>query len=182
MERRTTEGYKLRIYIDAIKAVKSMSDAEWIETQAACGSSGLYMTRLQWLAYLEGCAIQEAERLLPIAEASMTREETLKELRGLVDLSKLPHDATWELANQYWPDAYAETIINSPWLLVRTPAGMVRIGWRKRVLHIDWADTKIGKIITEDETTKNPTTVHAHSISKAVEYLTKLAEIIKVEA
>lgn len=70
MERRTTEGYKLRVYIDAIKDVKSMSKAQWIESQAASEASGPYVTQDMWIAYLEHCAIQEAERMLPIAEAA----------------------------------------------------------------------------------------------------------------
>ena len=70
MEKRTKEGYKLRIYIDAIKEVKSMSDATWIEIQASQASESPYMTRAMWLAYLEGCAIQEAERMIPMQEAA----------------------------------------------------------------------------------------------------------------
>jgi hypothetical protein len=70
MERRTTDGYKLRVYIDQIKEVRSMSDAEWVDSQATTASSGPYLTRLMWLSYLERCAIQEAENMLPMAEAA----------------------------------------------------------------------------------------------------------------
>ena len=65
MERRTREGYRLRIYIDAIKAVKAMTDAQWVDTQSQRESCGPYMTRLMWLRYLESCALTEAEHMLP---------------------------------------------------------------------------------------------------------------------
>lgn len=111
----------------------------------------------------------------------MKREETLKELNGIVDLSGLHTDKRWELANPYWPDAYPDMIANSPWLLVRTPIGMVKLGWRKRVISIDWSDTKIRKYVTTDETTNEKSGVHAWSVAKAVEYLTKLASFVKEE-
>jgi hypothetical protein len=64
MNRRTKEGYKLRVYMDAIKEVKSMSNEEWIATQASYQSQGHYISRAMWLTYLEGCALQEADKLL----------------------------------------------------------------------------------------------------------------------
>lgn len=64
---------------------------------------------------------------------------------------------------QYW----------HPWWLVKTQYGFIKIGWRKRVIHIEWTDTPIRAIVTEDELTKDPYYVHAYSITKAVEYLTE---------
>lgn len=103
----------------------------------------------------------------------MSREEML----ALFLLAGIEVLGDWELANKYWPrvEAYAALCMNSPWWLVRTKAGLVKIGRRKRVISIEWADTSIRKVITEDEVTKDEAGVHAWSYLKALEYLELLA-------
>lgn len=63
MERRTKEGYKLRIYMDAIKACKAMTDEQWVDQWAASDSRDRYQSRKMWLSYLESCALVEAEKM-----------------------------------------------------------------------------------------------------------------------
>lgn len=56
---------------------------------------------------------------------------------------------------------------------------MIRLGWRKRVLEIDWSDTPVRGEVTSDEVTKADMMVHAWSYEKAIGYLgawRKLAE------
>jgi hypothetical protein len=77
----------------------------------------------------------------------------------------------WELANEYWPKGYLETVASNPWWLVQTELGLVKIGWRKRVINIDWSATPLRTTITEDDVTKSATMVHAWNEEKAVEYL-----------
>lgn len=61
--RRTVEGYKLRVLIDAIKDVKAMSDAQWLAQWVSHAvPSDRYITRSMWLSYLEACALMEAEK------------------------------------------------------------------------------------------------------------------------
>jgi len=79
------------------------------------------------------------------------------------------------LENKYWPDAYVELRQKSPWWLAITEFGPIQIGWRKRVISINWEDTPARLEVTEDEVTKDKTGVHAWSYSKALEYLTTLA-------
>jgi len=102
----------------------------------------------------------------------------LEEVKSLFTLAGIPILATWELMNDYWPRSavhYHKLIIESPWWLVKTPVGLIKIGWRKRVISIEWEDTPIRKIITEDSVTKNQTMVHAWEMKKVLEYLTALA-------
>jgi len=77
-----------------------------------------------------------------------------------------------KIENQYWPPAYVESINNSPWWLVETTEGLVQIGWRKRVISIDWTSCVYRGEVTEDEVTKDKSSVHAYGYAKAVEYLT----------
>lgn len=80
-----------------------------------------------------------------------------------------------QLENKYWPDAYVEERKRSPWWLAMTPAGPITIGRRKRVISIDWEDTALRTVVTEDAVTKGETYVHAYGYAKAVEYLTTLS-------
>jgi hypothetical protein len=74
-----------------------------------------------------------------------------------------------ELPNQYWKEPGCH-----PWWFVRTHPGWIEIGWRKRVISIDWSDTPIRGIVTQDDLTKSQIMVHAYSMEKALEYLTTL--------
>ena len=77
------------------------------------------------------------------------------------------------IPNEYYPghEYYG------PWWLVQTKWGDVKIGWRKRVINIDWS--AIEKSVTDfptEDVTKGPTFIHAWGYEKAIEYLTKLRE------
>ena len=99
-----------------------------------------------------------------------------KEVDSIFYLAGIEILNKWELVNQYWPKSYVERIQNSPWWLVKTELGLIRIGWRKRVMSIDWSDTEIRKIVTEHDVTKSEEGVHASSSLMAVEYLIALKE------
>jgi len=59
MNRRTKRGYKLRIYLDALKDAKNTSDEQWLQNWITSG--GQWMPRMAWIAYLEQCVIAETE-------------------------------------------------------------------------------------------------------------------------
>jgi hypothetical protein len=65
------------------------------------------------------------------------------------------------------------------WWFVKTKMGWIEIGWRKRVININWEDTPIRRIVTNDNVTRGETHVHADNNMKAVEYLTALAKEFK---
>lgn len=99
---------------------------------------------------------------------------TEQEARALFLLAGIDVTAVHKIENGYWPEGYIEMRQKSPWWLMKTPAGLVRIGWRKRVISIDWCDTPARIIVTDDDTTKDATLVHAWSHGKAVVYLDSL--------
>lgn len=119
-------------------------------------------------------------------------------LKALLLLSGIGYTKTHEIKNKYWPDAYPDMIAKYPWWLVQTPLGMIEIGWRKRVISINWSDTGWkdphyvpnaepkyrGRYegITKDDTTKDATFVHAWSYADAVKYLTTLRHQLESEA
>ena len=83
------------------------------------------------------------------------------------------------IPNEYSNDPYYWT---SPWLLVTTPKGIIKIGWRKRVINIDWSESDVKTnamdLFPTEDTTKgdyqNPRYIHAWSYEKAKEYLEKI--------
>lgn len=81
---------------------------------------------------------------------------------------------TTQIENGYWPGAYAELREANPWWKVLTPVGTIVIGKRKRVFNIDWTDTSVRAVVTDDHVTKSETNVHAWSVGKAVDYLAAL--------
>jgi len=104
-----------------------------------------------------------------------------KELDGLFALAGIEVIKKWKLPNQYWGPS-DETQNPHCWWLVKTPAGLIEIGWRKRVIEINWSDTNVKAVITKDDVTKSETMVHAHTKEKALEYLTELRRQMLITA
>lgn len=102
-----------------------------------------------------------------------------EEARAIFILAGIAVNKMHRLENKYWPEAYVEERRLSPWWLVSTPYGLIEIGWRKRVISIDWGDTKVREEITRDDVTKNAVLVHAWSYAKAVEYMTNLGALLR---
>jgi len=100
-----------------------------------------------------------------------------QEVTGLFALAGIPVLGLYEIANQYWPNVehYAKIRADNPWWLVKTKQGLIRIGWRKRVIEIDWSDTKVEATVTKDAVTMSNTMVHAWSTEDALRYLKVLA-------
>lgn len=102
----------------------------------------------------------------------MTKEQVL----AIFLLAGIRVDSLDELPNNYWPRVpeYQKLRDENPWWLMHTELGMIVIGWRKRVISINWTRTGIQTVVTGDDVTKDETSVHAWTYAKAVEYLTKL--------
>lgn len=100
-----------------------------------------------------------------------------KQVSAIFLLAGIEAQSMYRIENCYWPDveAYREMRQRSPWWLVKTQYGLVKIGWRKRVISIDWSDTGVSAEVTRDDVTKDSNSVHAWSYSKAVQYLATLA-------
>lgn len=79
-------------------------------------------------------------------------------------------ETMYELVNEYDPER------DDSWWLVKTELGLIKIGWRKRVICIDWSETPIRKLVTTDDVTKDETMVHAWSVGEAIKYLTTLRQ------
>lgn len=77
------------------------------------------------------------------------------------------------------PNEYTTSKLNLySWYSVTTPKGIIKIGWRKRVINIDWTESDIKSksedLFKEEDTTKYDKVVHAWGYDKAREYINKL--------
>lgn len=65
--------------------------------------------------------------------------------------------------------------INYPWFIVTTKIGHIKIGWRKRVINIDWSKTIVKataeNLFPNEEVTMEGHSIHAWGYEKAKEYL-----------
>ncbi len=77
---------------------------------------------------------------------------------------------------------------HKPWFIVTTPIGHIKIGWRKRVIAIDWTRTvqkkKTKDMFPNEDVTMNSDYedtryIHAWGYEKAKEYIDKLHEVPK---
>ena len=102
---------------------------------------------------------------------STLKPNVLDDFKAIFQLAGIKASKWHEIKNQYWPDGPNYDDIRTPWYLAQTEHGLIKIGWRKRVIQIDWEDTKVRKIVTNDEVTKDDTSVHAWTYYKAVEYM-----------
>lgn len=82
------------------------------------------------------------------------------------------------LPNEYCPCEFC-----APWFNVVTDFGTIKIGWRKRVINIDWSNLHpryrkwhIISIFEEEDVTKGHSSIHAWGMEKAGEYLKRLRE------
>lgn len=91
---------------------------------------------------------------------------------SIFTLSGVPILEHYVLKNQYGPDEYLKYKAENSWYLIKTPKGLIEIGWRKKVISITW--DFIDYIVTKDEVTKDKNCVHAWSYEKAIEYLREL--------
>lgn len=107
-----------------------------------------------------------------IYEAKLTRENIIS-LFDTVPFVKAHSDAfVTEIPNGYCSEVCC---CHLPWFIVLTPVGKIKIGWRKRVLQIEWNETKGTKISSElfqsEDVTKEEKMIHAWSYVDAKRYI-----------
>lgn len=82
------------------------------------------------------------------------------------------HVALEEIPNQYWRDKSTP-----PWFMATTEQGFFVIGWRKRVISIEWHDINVpAELFSDQDVTKGFNHIHAWGVAKAIEYLIRIRE------
>ena len=97
-----------------------------------------------------------------------------EKFRDIFKKAGFTHAVLHHLPNQYCPCEKC-----APWFRVDTEIGTITIGWRKRVINIDWEAVPrkgidILPLFKGEQTTKEETYIHAWGVEKSVEYLSKI--------
>lgn len=78
------------------------------------------------------------------------------------------------------PNEYGNGTHGTPWLMVTTPKGRIKIGWRKRVIVVDWEQSvnqqTAEELFPDEDVTKSGKMIHAWFYDKAAEYIKKILE------
>lgn len=73
----------------------------------------------------------------------------------------------------------------APWYNVETPDGTIKVGWRKRVIEIDWRQLREGNfssLFRKEKVTKGSHSIHAWGTDKAIEYLQAINRALQAAA
>lgn len=109
-------------------------------------------------------------------------QETARQFRSIFEKAGFKEIWMASLPNEYYPSDYS-----TPWFNVTTEFGKIKIGWRKRVINIDWsamektlkASGKLPKqsilsLFDKEDVTKGDTFIHAWGWEKAQDYLSRI--------
>lgn len=151
-----------------------------------CGSLGLQVnlaTKAPLTDELKRVIDRHSDALLEAirAEIIRTKPETIERVQtDRAELVGLFPQAVFveEIPNGYGPnDPYFR---NFPWYRVTTTIGPIVLGWRKRVISIDYSGTTVkakADKLFKDDVTRFDQTIHAWSIEKAQEYINTLLNL-----
>lgn len=107
---------------------------------------------------------QTVDRLDPDEIAAC--EEEAKNLLALFGDEKIFAE---KIPNEYWANS------GRSWFIVTTKIGRIKIGWRKRVIVVDWSDSVVKRyandVFPAEDVTKDGRMIHAWGYEKAKEYL-----------
>lgn len=113
-------------------------------------------------------AALEKQHFLKDEESKVYAKEAKEKILGLFEGPIFVE----EIPNGYCSRACC---INYPWFVVTTKIGHVKIGWRKRVIEIDWSKTVVKpsaeQLFPNENVTKMGHSIHAWGYEKAKEYL-----------
>lgn len=106
-----------------------------------------------------------------VSKSPEARDQRVAERADIVGLFVAPVFVA-EVPNGYCSDWCCRHL---PWFKVTTSVGPILIGWRKRVLSIDWTETvgtkTSAELFADEDVTKETRLIHAWSLVKARAYV-----------
>lgn len=110
-----------------------------------------------------------------LVQAEKDKFEKLFVEAGFKDISMI------EIRNEY---CSIKSDHHLPWYRVKTELGTIKIGWRKRVIKIDWSMVNsppedVLSLFSDENVTKCDDYIHAWSYEKAQEYLSRIYNLFK---
>lgn len=110
--------------------------------------------------------------------------EVDKLTRQLMDIVYKATDYSFELLKNGY--CHEECCSHIPWILFHTPDGDIIVGWRKRVISIEWQENykpfNMNELFSAEDVTKweedGKRGIHAWGDNKAFEYLEKVRKVV----
>lgn len=103
-------------------------------------------------------------------------EAEQEEIRSILDRSEIPYEKMVAIPNRYHPNP--DPVYYAPWFMVHTPKGRILIGWRKRVISIDWSRSNLvaqgSEVVDNPDVTHWAKGVHCYGDERAIEALRRL--------
>ena len=102
--------------------------------------------------------------------------KTTLEINKREILALFPENSSYvEIENQYSDSVYFKS---RPWFEIATNKGIIRLGWRKRVLSIHWDNKFIPQtgyeLFPDEDVTRYDNCIHAWSLADAKKYIDRL--------
>ncbi len=101
-----------------------------------------------------------------------SKEEAKEEKDSLINLFGNNKIFVQEIPNEYCSQYCCKHL---PWFLITTNKGLIKIGWRKRVISIEWTKSIIKEtsqeLFPDEDVTKYDKVIHAWGYGKAKEYI-----------
>lgn len=118
----------------------------------------------RWADEIRKWLTAETERLDPVRQ-----EDRVATKNQLLDCFGNKEIYVEEIPNEYCEDDM------DPWFIVTTTQGHFKIGWRKRVIVLNWSKTKIHQtseiLFPNEDTTKDGQMIHCWGYEKLTEYI-----------
>lgn len=132
---------------------------------------------IRFAGYEAEALIRKALMVEVIKNDVKTMERARQEKQDILALFPQPIFVE-EIPNGYSPDCYSTQHL--PWFVVTTKVGRFTIGWRRRVIEIDWSETRGTKTSAElfasEDVTKEKRLIHADSYEKAKQYIAAIID------
>lgn len=143
-----------------------------IDVDSPCGVT----ERVRRLCYKVAAELEQAITRDFYANNADARKESDQERAALVALFGNETVYVEPIPNGYCSLACCE---HRPWFIVTTKIGRIKIGWRKRVINIDWSETlapKTATLFPSENVTKGEKSIHAWGYGKAREYIATITK------
>lgn len=120
---------------------------------------------------LKRALLQESVKLDP-----KKQNEAAEERKKLLEVFCEREISVETIPNGYCSDYCCK---HRPWFMITAGRHMIKIGWRKRVIEIEWDESlkhfvKERNLFASEDVTKSDTYIHAWGYDKAKEYIDKL--------
>jgi hypothetical protein len=129
------------------------------------------------LGHVKGCRVNGYDA--PLVWRHVKCEHLARIETAQAELREIMRRSGVATSSYLIPNEYSRSSDAEPWMMLVTSRGRIKVGWRKRVISIDWKHSTLvapASLFADEPVTQWDTGIHAYGADKAVEYLRRLWE------